>query len=283
MVNAENCTGNYIWNCKNAHDAYNIREMEDVRYVYEGRSHKDTCDTTRVAVGEMLYNCASIVDLKYSACCNLTYQCANLFYCDNCNGTHESFGCMSLKKHKYCILNRQYSKEEYEALVPRIIEHMRRAGEWGVFFDPMLSPFGYNETKAHEWYPMTEKQARENQWKWSHYEPPLPEGIKTIPADRLPTSIQDVPDDVLHWAILCEKTGKPFRIIKQEIDFYRTRGLSIPRRSPKQRHYDRIARQNPCRLWDRLCAKCGKKIRTSYSPERSEKIYCESCYVSEIY
>jgi len=31
---------------------------------------------------------------------------------------------------KYCILNKQYSKEEYEELVPKIIEHMQKTGEW---------------------------------------------------------------------------------------------------------------------------------------------------------
>jgi hypothetical protein len=31
---------------------------------------------------------------------------------------------------QYCILNKQYTKEEYEELVPKIIEHMKKTGEW---------------------------------------------------------------------------------------------------------------------------------------------------------
>ncbi len=60
------------------------------------------------------------------------------------------FLCVNLENKKYCILNKQYSKEEYEVLVPQIIEHMQKTGEWGEFFPVCLSPFGYNETVAQE-------------------------------------------------------------------------------------------------------------------------------------
>jgi len=38
--------------------------------------------------------------------------------------------------------------------VPKIIEHMQKMGEWGEFFPSSLSPFGYNETVAEEYYPI---------------------------------------------------------------------------------------------------------------------------------
>jgi len=43
-----------------------------------------------------------------------------------------------------------------------------------------------------------------------------------------------------------------------------------------------MSRINPPKLWDRQCAKCGKEIKTSYSPEREEIIYCEGCYNNEV-
>jgi hypothetical protein len=60
---------------------------------------------------------------------------------------------------EYCILNKQYSKEEYEALVPKIIEHMRTTGERGEFFDPSLSAFGYNETAAQDYFSLSRDAA----------------------------------------------------------------------------------------------------------------------------
>jgi hypothetical protein len=36
---------------------------------------------------------------------------------------------------------------------------MKQTGEWGEFFDTSLSPFGYNETVANEYYPLSEEEA----------------------------------------------------------------------------------------------------------------------------
>jgi len=35
---------------------------------------------------------------------------------------------------------------------------MIETGEWGEFFHPSLSPFGYNETVAQEYYPLQNVQ-----------------------------------------------------------------------------------------------------------------------------
>jgi len=54
-------------------------------------------------------------------------------------------------------LNKQYTKEEYEKLVPKIIEHMKKTSEWGEFFPASISPFGYEETAAMDYYPATKQ------------------------------------------------------------------------------------------------------------------------------
>jgi hypothetical protein len=35
---------------------------------------------------------------------------------------------------------------------------MQTTGEWGEFFDPSLSPFGYNETVAMEYFPLKKER-----------------------------------------------------------------------------------------------------------------------------
>ncbi|USN57480.1 MAG: hypothetical protein H6766_03435 [Candidatus Peribacteria bacterium] len=83
-------------------------------------------------------------------------------YSFNCDSSSHLFGCIGLRNKSYCIFNKQYTKEEYNALVPKIIEHMKQTGEWGEFFHPSLSPFGYNETVANEYYPVTGVQEYES-------------------------------------------------------------------------------------------------------------------------
>ncbi|EKE26117.1 MAG: hypothetical protein ACD_4C00428G0002, partial [uncultured bacterium (gcode 4)] len=48
---------------------------------------------------------------------------------------------------------------------------------------------------------------------------------------------------------------------------------------------DRMKLRNPRKLYDRTCDNpiCRKPIKTTYSPDRSEIVYCESCYEKEVY
>lgn len=43
---------------------------------------------------------------------------------------------------------------------------MKTTGEWGEFFPTWLSPFGYDETVANEYFPLSESDVREKGWKW---------------------------------------------------------------------------------------------------------------------
>src|SRR3990167_1846200 len=97
-------------------------------------------------------NCISTV---YPMYCNETQYSDSCYNCVNC------FGCVGLNKKNYHILNKKYSKEDYGKIKEEIVESMKKNGIYGDFLPPSLSPFGYNETLAQEYFPMTEKEARE--------------------------------------------------------------------------------------------------------------------------
>ena len=133
------------------------------------------------------------------------------------------------------------------------------------------------------YYPLTKVQVCAKGWKWDDAPDPVPNVKKVIESSALPDSINDIPDDIQNWAIKCEGTGKPFKITSRELRFYREQHLPIPRRCPDQRHLDRFHQRNPRRFWKRPCKKCTKEIQTPYSPDRPEIVYCESCYLQEVY
>ncbi len=193
------------------------------------------------------------------------------------------FGCAGMQRGKFCILNKEYSAEDYAKLVKKIVAHMRTTGEWGEMFPMALSPHGYNRSTAQMYYPLTRQQATEKGLTWDDAELPAPTAKNVVPADRLPDDIRDIPDDILDWAVQCEVTKRPFRLTKRELAFYRTQRLPLPRRSPDQRHMDRFSKRNPRVLWDRECAKCKNAIQTTYAPERPEIVYCEACYLQAVY
>lgn len=282
-IQATESTGDLLFNTKNCYDCFDIIDMEDCRRCIDATCLKDSMDIYHIGWSELMYECHAINNGFNCLFCHFTYDNKNAIYCDCTQNSNYLFGCAGLNQKRYCILNKQYSKEEYEELVPKIIEHMKKTGEWGEFFPIAFSPFGYNQTRAQEYYLLTKEEAISKGIPWSDYQAPKPQVNKIIPASKLPELIEDVPDDILNWAIECEVTNRPFKIIKPELDFYRQVGLPIPKRHPDQRYEDRITTRNPRKLWKRKCDKCNKAVETSYAPDRKAIIYCEECYLKEVY
>ncbi|MFA5917620.1 MAG: hypothetical protein WC850_05305 [Candidatus Gracilibacteria bacterium] len=288
-------------NCKNTFASDSCTDCENIKHCFECSDSKDIayCFWITAGGGQDCYdydiwgeNSNLVYDTHCGGggvsnilFCNIVWGGHHNTYCDLFLSTSSNcFGCIGLHNNEqYCIFNKQYEKGEYEKLVSKIIKHMIELGEWGEFFPSIFSPFGYNESISNEWFPLNKKHALKKGFKWSDYEQPFPKVDKIILASKLPNNIKDIPDDILNRAIECEITKKPFRIIKQELDFYRKHNLPIPKRHPDQRHLDRMALRNPRKLFDRKCDKCEKDIKTTYSSDRSEIVYCEECYNKEVY
>ena len=286
-INNENSTWDYLFNNKDCKELFEWVDCENVSYSQLVISSKDCMDYSYWGRNSELiyesqwvwYNCSNVLFSTFSANDN-----SNLLYCDYCNLWNSNlFWCIWLKNASYCILNKQYLKDEYEKLVPKIIEKMRKDWEWWEFFPSNLSPFWYNETVAQEYFPLNKEEIINKKFNYSGYQAPFPKVEKIIPANKLPENISDIPDDILNWAIECEVSKKPFRIISQELEFYRKHNISIPKRHPDIRHSERMKLRNPRKLFDRKCRKCEENFKTTYAPEREEIVICEKCYEKEVY
>ena len=282
---SENCTGDSVYNSKNCSNAFDCKDCEDCRNVYFAPKTLCTQDCAFCAPDgdRYCYSVCSTVDLESSMACFYVWYGSNIYYSLECHHNSNIFGCVGLKNKRYCILNKQYTKDEYENLVAKIIASMRASGEWGEYLPADLSPFAYNETIAQEYFPLTKESAMQNGWRWRDETEEAPKTGKTIPGHKLPEDIAGVPDDILNWPIVCEATARPFQIVKQELDFYRKMQLPVPHLHPDERHKQRMASRNPYKLWKCQCAKCKKGIETTYAPERPEIVYCEECYLKEVY
>ena len=280
--NNENVTGDHIVNCKNCIECYDSGDLEDCGYLIFSFKSKD-CFDGHVVVDkcELCYETVSTINQYNTQFTFVSFYSKNGMYLDHCIGTENCFGCSGLKKAKYCIFNKQYSKEKYEELKNKIIEHMKKTGEWGQPPPAELSPFGYNETVAQEFYPLKKEEVKKLGWKWREEEEK--NFAYQGPKAEIPKDIKDVTDDIIEKILICEKSGRPFKITPQELRLYRLHKLPLPRMTFDERHLERIQRRNPRRLWKRECQKCGKEIQTSYSPDRPDKVYCEECYLKEVH
>ena len=286
-LSIENCTWEYINNSKNCYNVYIAKNCEDSKNITCGFPWlKDSHDCTfSWENASMLYECVG----SWGNCYNLIFcflcviSSNYLYYCNVLINSNNCFWCTSLRNAKYCILNKQYSKKEYEILVEKIINHMKKTWEWWEFFPLELSPFAYNQTVAQEFFPLSKDEILNNNWKWKSEENQKPIVKKIIPAKKLPENIYDIPNEILDWAIQCENSWKPYKITPQELNFYKKHNIPIPHLHPDQRHKARIKLRNSRKLFDRKCMKCEKQIQTTYSSLTDEIVYCKECYLKEVY
>lgn len=270
--NNENVSGEYLTNSKNAQHCYKGWGLQDCKFCQNIslKPCKEAYDYTcwgnnaelmyeSVVVGENVYNC------KFNH--NCLENVRNLQYSAYCVGSSDLFGCVSLRKKQYCILNKQYTKEAYEALVPRIIEHMNdmpyvdakgRSYGYGEFFPAELSQFEYNVSVVNEYFPLTKEQALAEGYTW--FDQSERTTSVEYQASDLPDSIDQVQPELAGKVIGCAHAGQcehgcttAFKIIPQELAFLLEQKLPLPRLCFACRHAGRIELRRPFTLQTRQC------------------------------
>ncbi len=314
---SQNVTGLFVFQSRDCKNCFEVTGAENCRYVsfMLNPTIKDCYDHTSWGENaELVYEAREVGqntrNIKFGDEEGLGLYDAS--YTKLCIDASDLFGCVSVRKKSYCVFNKQYSKEEYERLVPKIIQHMNdqpyRDGRdnmyrYGEFFPTELSPFAYNETIAQIDYPLTREEALEMGYAWK--ETGVSEHQSTCKAADLPDHIRDVQDSVLKEAIACARCGRAYRIIPQELAFYRKMNIPLPRECFYCRLEEKLQDQpHPMRLWQRTCqcaghgsdngvyanagdhthglTHCPNEFQTSFAPDRPEIIYCEQCYNAEV-
>ncbi len=312
-----NSTGEHLQDCKNVNYSFDVHDGLDLKYCQDVTDSKDSYDHS---IGwesfSLCYENNTVADaynIKFSYKCwpNVSY----LRYAIFCLSSSHLFGCVGLRKKEYCIFNKQYTKEEYKELVPKIIKHMDdmpyidkmgRIYKFGEFFPPEFSPFAYNETIAQDFFPLTKEEIEEKGFLYR--EAPVNEYQITMKAEDLPDAIEDLSkdatDQILKEVIECIECKRAYRIIEMELSFYRRIPLPLPRSCYKCRFAQLFKFVNPPKFWKRKCHCTGTEsennlykntaehihgtepcpiiMDTSYAPEKTEIVYCEKCYQQEV-
>ncbi len=288
-----NVTGEYIYWSKNSKDLYNACGAENCRYCqfitvpkatdcmdYSGWGNNAELVYESVQAGDQVNNIKFSLDAFENA--------FNTEYSLWCVGAKNNFGCVNLKRKSYSILNKQYSKEEYEKLKAHIIEDMKknpyvddlgRAWPYGEFPSIIFGKFAYNNSNANKFFPKTKEEAVKMGYTWNDEVEKQPEA--TIKGEDLPETISEVDESILKEVIACTTCDRKYKIAPLEFDLLRKMQMPVPDRCLKCRENARFAKLQMPKLYDRECMKCGREIRTSYAPERPEIVYCEKCYQAE--
>ncbi|MDD5720929.1 MAG: hypothetical protein PHT16_00550 [Candidatus Pacebacteria bacterium] len=294
QVKCKNATGDYLYNSHDTKYGFDAENTKNCKYIADAEGTVDCWDMNNTYYKPELnldmmgvlqtYNVKHSFYILYSS---------NIEYSESLNNCESCFGCTGLKKKKYCILNKQYEREEYEKLKEKIIENMKKEGIYGDFISPQMSVFGYNETLAQEYFPITKQEAEAGGFNWQDQTTGTYDK-ETIKEENMPETISEVSDEILKEILVCQDCKKNFRITKSELDFYKRMNIPLPHKDFECRHKDRMKKRNPRELWRRSCMcelknhthgteKCAVEFETSYSPNKPETVYCEQCYQQEIY
>lgn len=309
ILNSIGCTGDNIEHGKNVKDSFDVFDgAEDSTNLWFTYSQiKDSSDLDHSGrQTELSYECSTLYPASRVLFSRFIFNSNDVEYSYNCHNSSHLFGCVGLKSKQYCIFNKQYSKEEYEALVSKIkkqmdeLPYMTPRGvvyKYGEFFPIELSPFAYNETVAQELELLSKEAILQKGYAFQEQE--AKKYSVTKENTSLPETIETVTEEIMKEIISCTHKGDcthgcatAFRITKEELEFYKRMNIPLPRLCSNCRHYERIAYRNPFTLWHRSCmctqenhshqGSCKNEFETSYDPKRPEIIYCESCYQQEV-
>ncbi len=311
-------TGSYVTHSKNVKESFLIRDSENLKYcqyLQESPGPKDCYDYSNWGAGaELVYesiSCGSgAQNVKF--CWIAQENVHDLEYCMSCtNGSQNLFGCVGLRKKEYCILNKQYTKEEYAVLLEKIKKHMNdmpyvdakgRVYTYGEFFPNEFSPWAYNETLAQEYFPLTKETTESKGYRWR--EPDTKDYVPTVLEAHIPPDITQVDESITTEILECAHQGvcnqgctKAFRIIPNELQFYKKIGVPLPTLCPACRTLERLKMRLGIELYDSVCMctgdtevehfhgknKCTNEFKTGYVPGGSDIVYCEKCYQQEVY
>jgi hypothetical protein len=302
IVNGQNCTGDFITNSKNCQECYDMNDSEDCMHVQLGFETKDLLDCSNMYVKpEVSYQTLGTIGTFNCHFCLYAFNSADLWYCEQMFSCKNCFGCVGLRNKQYCIFNKKFTKEEYEKEVARIIRSMKgahsthsvrssprgsrlsRAGseqssEWGKFFPVTMSPFPYNDTVAHGYFPLTEADVAQRGWRWGEKET-LNYQTSNY---KIPKSIKEVTDGILAGVLQCDTCSKNYKLQRMELDFYRKMKLPVSRTCPDCRYEARMRLRNPRTLHPRTCSACNVAVQSPFPPESEEKICCEKCYLEKV-
>ena len=276
-------TGDYLFRCKNAKHCFESFDCENCKYCHFLKHTKDSYDALGFGYGsELLLETVGVGRESQRIIGSVqTATSRDIFYSSSMLSSNNCFGCEGLKNAEYSILNKQYTKEEYEETKKKIIKELTERGEFGLFFPLDMSPFAYNETIAQDNFPLTKEEVQKRGYRWQE---DIQKTVReeTLKPEEIPDHISDVSDSITEEILRCLGCSRNYKIIPNELQSYRKFTVPLPRKCFQCRHIDRIRRRGPMRLFGRKCSNCQKDILTTYNSDRPEIVYCEQCYQNEV-
>ena len=285
-VHCENSTGEYLSKCVRCVKGFAMSNSNDC---FHSQFTHYQCQGLAFICGafgstDCLLSAATIngSQLKF---CTTTARCHDLEYCMECFDCEHCFGCVGLKKKKFCILNKQYSEEEYWKVVDEIKTRMLEEGTYGQMLPGDLSAGGMEFVlDVHGGAPKDVIKS-----VGGVFYDPKHGGVvsqkheemkgKALSASEIPDALEDG-EKFVGKAILDEELDRVFAVQSADYEFYKSMRLPLPRRHYMARLPALAHMGNTYTYHQDKCRECSKEIQLADNitfPDR--KVYCMECYL----
>ena len=143
-----------LYNCHdvtNAHFCINVNDARNVVFISSNENNGDFYD---VFMGGRSTNFYGVCDAwgfsdNFYCVTQCAVSCYSMYYSMSCESCSFCLGCNGLINKHYCILNKQYSKEERLMLADKIFAQLEKDWTLWDFFPPSMNPFYFNDTAAY--------------------------------------------------------------------------------------------------------------------------------------
>ncbi|PID34556.1 MAG: hypothetical protein CR971_02675 [candidate division SR1 bacterium] len=152
---SQNVDGKFILESQNISDGlYVYRAKNGKNLLFFGSESGENHENIDVVLGgsphgNHLYGCCNLGGVEHMYLCDAINGGSNNYYSYYLINCSYCLGCIGLKNKSYCILNKQYTKEERYDKVNEIFTQMEKDGTLGKFFPGSMNPFYFNDTAAY--------------------------------------------------------------------------------------------------------------------------------------
>src|SRR3989338_2434570 len=279
-IRTTNSVGNYLNDCDKCVNVFSWEKSQNCRNQLRGMNTKDSIDQTFTWNTEVSGDNSGVFggfEIKHSVWSDGRYS----EYLDNCIEVEYCFGCVGLRKKKYCILNKQYTKEEYEKLRAQIVKDMQKGGEYGKFLPYSFGLCDYNFSNGMIYFPNVKKE--EIIKKGGYWLDDDLSSQNGLPSLEIPDNIIDTTSEIYIQALICPESHYRFNISQAEYEFHRRKKFALPRLHFDLRIIKRIKKMSIIKSYPYKCFYCQKDIMAYFPPEWGyQKIACEECYKQNI-
>jgi len=175
--------------------------------------------------------------------CSCHIVWSHIYYCYYMENCSFCLWCVGLKNKQFCILNKQYTKEEWHQKVNKIFATMEKEWSLWFFFPAAMCPYYFNDTIAYQLDDSFTKEEVEEKWYLRRDEVvkvDIPEWIEVVNTSEL--GKYEWWKDNTWWIdhditkkVIQDKTWNIYRIIGMEYDFLMKHGLPLPRKHRLER------------------------------------------------